>query len=330
MKPEHLKRYSYLLCRSKDVSHRLKRLYFLDEPVVIFRDSTGVCRAYLDHCPHRGVPLSSGRLVENQIECAYHGWRFDVEEGLCQHIPALNQSWPFCLKKVFLLESNGFVFARFFESVDPACHLPPPDSCDEFYWGAQLSGTLLDSIENFLDATHTPYVHAHLIRSAQKPQRVQAELIRSGSKIQIIYTGEQKQNGWISRFFERERSHSEAIFHMPSTAEITYYHAQGLTLKIRVYLTPVNGSQNQAHVFFYIPKGKIPGWIKYAIFYPFFYWAFKQDKSILEKQLQNHRDMKLPFHPIYCQSDLIRAHLRDFMLNQNFSKNLCEKTEIFV
>jgi nitrite reductase (NADH) small subunit len=32
-------------------------------------------------CPHRGAPLSDGRLEGAQIVCPWHGWAFDVKSG---------------------------------------------------------------------------------------------------------------------------------------------------------------------------------------------------------------------------------------------------------
>ena len=34
-------------------------------------------------CPHKGAPLSEGVLCEHVIECALHGWQFDVRSGEC-------------------------------------------------------------------------------------------------------------------------------------------------------------------------------------------------------------------------------------------------------
>ena len=44
--------------------------------------------AMVDECPHRGAPLSAGRVVGDTIECAYHGYRF-VSDGKCVLIPSL-------------------------------------------------------------------------------------------------------------------------------------------------------------------------------------------------------------------------------------------------
>ena len=39
--------------------------------------------ALKDICPHAGVELHSGRIVDGQIECPAHGWRFDLRTGEC-------------------------------------------------------------------------------------------------------------------------------------------------------------------------------------------------------------------------------------------------------
>ena len=38
-------------------------------------------------CPHQGAPLADGFLCEHVIECALHGWQFDVRTGECLTVP---------------------------------------------------------------------------------------------------------------------------------------------------------------------------------------------------------------------------------------------------
>ena len=61
----------------------------LEQPLVIGRDQQGRAFALRDACPHRGMPLSCGRFDGDQIECCYHGWRFDAHSGQCTLIPSL-------------------------------------------------------------------------------------------------------------------------------------------------------------------------------------------------------------------------------------------------
>jgi len=34
-------------------------------------------------CPHKGAPLTEGKLCGHTIECGLHGWQFDVRTGEC-------------------------------------------------------------------------------------------------------------------------------------------------------------------------------------------------------------------------------------------------------
>ena len=60
----------------------------LGEPLVFARDGNGAPFVMFDICPHRGIPLSYGRLDRGEVECCYHGWRFGAD-GRCTEIPSL-------------------------------------------------------------------------------------------------------------------------------------------------------------------------------------------------------------------------------------------------
>lgn len=58
----------------------------LDEPVLLFRDSSGTARALSDRCPHRFAPLHLGTLNGDTVQCRYHGLTFNGQ-GECVHNP---------------------------------------------------------------------------------------------------------------------------------------------------------------------------------------------------------------------------------------------------
>ena len=67
----------------------MRREMLLGEPVLLGRMRDGAAFAIRDICPHRGVPLSAGKiLAENTVQCPYHGWRFR-RDGVCSAIPSL-------------------------------------------------------------------------------------------------------------------------------------------------------------------------------------------------------------------------------------------------
>jgi vanillate O-demethylase monooxygenase subunit len=55
--------------------------------LVLFRRLDGSVAALEDRCPHENVPLCTGRIVGDDIECEHHGLRFNGA-GQCTYMPA--------------------------------------------------------------------------------------------------------------------------------------------------------------------------------------------------------------------------------------------------
>jgi len=67
----------------------MRREMLLGEPVLLGRERDGTVFAMRDICPHRGAPLSAGRILANgAVQCPYHGWEFG-KDGVCSLIPSL-------------------------------------------------------------------------------------------------------------------------------------------------------------------------------------------------------------------------------------------------
>ena len=60
-----------------------------NEPMVIYRDSSGELVCVSDMCPHRSAPLSMGTVKDGKLTCFYHGWEFG-DKGACTDIPTLH------------------------------------------------------------------------------------------------------------------------------------------------------------------------------------------------------------------------------------------------
>ena len=58
----------------------------LNENLVAWRDARGHPNVARDKCPHRGAKLSIGRVLAGDLQCAWHGVRFDGH-GACTLIP---------------------------------------------------------------------------------------------------------------------------------------------------------------------------------------------------------------------------------------------------
>jgi len=58
----------------------------LGEDLAVWRDGAGSPRVVIDHCPHRNAKLSVGRILNGDIQCRFHGLRFNGK-GRCTLIP---------------------------------------------------------------------------------------------------------------------------------------------------------------------------------------------------------------------------------------------------
>jgi nitrite reductase/ring-hydroxylating ferredoxin subunit len=61
-----------------------------DGEIAVF-NAGGSYHAMDNACPHRGGPLSEGRLDGCVVVCPWHGWQFDVTDGSLLMNPASKQ-----------------------------------------------------------------------------------------------------------------------------------------------------------------------------------------------------------------------------------------------
>lgn len=69
--------------------HQTVTTMLLGVPLLLGRTSDRKLFAMRDSCPHRGIPLSYGRLDGSGVTCKYHGWKFNPVSGQCLEIPSL-------------------------------------------------------------------------------------------------------------------------------------------------------------------------------------------------------------------------------------------------
>ena len=112
----------YLFCRTRDLRSGPLSRDVLGRRLVAFRKSTGEVAVLDARCAHLGADLGAGCVVGDQIQCAFHNWRYNGE-GRCVNIPASADIPEFARVKAYpAVERHGFVF--FFN--DHAAHFPLP------------------------------------------------------------------------------------------------------------------------------------------------------------------------------------------------------------
>ncbi|MBN1430363.1 MAG: aromatic ring-hydroxylating dioxygenase subunit alpha [Anaerolineae bacterium] len=135
-----------------------------------WRDSEGQIVLMRDKCPHRGAALSLGKIVENHVQCPFHGFEYDPL-GTCKVIPANGKNAP--VPKAFRAhsfparEAHGLIWLWWGH---PQVDLPPVpffDDLDDSFayatYAAQWNTHYSRAIENQLDVSHLPFIHAKTI-----------------------------------------------------------------------------------------------------------------------------------------------------------------------
>ncbi|MCB5364858.1 aromatic ring-hydroxylating dioxygenase subunit alpha [Pusillimonas sp. CC-YST705] len=146
----------------------------LDIPLVMFRTGDGELAALEDLCPHRLLPLSCGKRVEDQMQCGYHGMRFDAQ-GHCTDVPGQSNIPAAAHIRSFPLVSRhglAWIWMGPAELADTAL-IPDLYQNDHPQWAAsrgyhhiQADYRLVN--DNLLDLSHETYVHQRTIGNEEE------------------------------------------------------------------------------------------------------------------------------------------------------------------
>jgi vanillate O-demethylase monooxygenase subunit len=158
----------YVACTSDEVADRPLGRRVCGDALVFFRDAGGQVAALEDFCPHRGAPLSLGRVSAGRLVCGYHGLEMGADGRTaampCQRVHA----FP-AIRAYPVVERHGFIWiwpgdpARADAALMP--QLPWGDN-PAWAYGGGMFHVACDyrlMIDNLMDLTHETYVHADSI-----------------------------------------------------------------------------------------------------------------------------------------------------------------------
>ncbi len=164
-KGSYLRNAWYAAAWSDEIGREPLGRTFLEEPVVLFRDTDGTPNALADRCPHRFAPLSKGKLVGDAIQCPYHGLRFGGD-GNCVH----NYHGPIpkvaSIQRYPVMERYGVAWIwmgdaeQAHEDKLPDFGTFIADSDFAFAHGyLSVTGNYQLVVDNLLDLTHGQFLH---------------------------------------------------------------------------------------------------------------------------------------------------------------------------
>lgn len=155
----------YVACTPAEIDDKPLGRRICNEQIVFYRGPDGAVAALEDFCPHRGAPLSLGRVVEGKLVCGYHGLEMGCD-GKTIAMPGQRVRGFPAIRSYPVVERHGFVWVWPGDAsqADMAKLHPLPWADDpEWAYGGGLYHIACDyrlMIDNLMDLTHETYVHA--------------------------------------------------------------------------------------------------------------------------------------------------------------------------
>jgi phenylpropionate dioxygenase-like ring-hydroxylating dioxygenase large terminal subunit len=307
----------------------------LDQPLVLWRDAGGRVQAWADRCPHRGAQLSLGCVRDGQLECPYHGWRFDGS-GQAVVVPALPGFVPPATHRATVhdtVEAYGLVWVRLVAGGDAAdAGLPAFAAEDEprlrkLNCGPYDVATSAPRIvENFLDMAHFGFVHegwlgdrAHTALADYRVDTTPTGFIASGCKAWQPKSSVHAQGGAeVEYTYEVNAPFTAVLTKVPEPSSVALADFREA---IALFICPLTPETSRVWFRLAMTDFDSPDTTLQA----FQHTIFTQDQPVLESQSPKCLPISpnAPVHELHCAADRSAAAYRRYLRERGITFGTC-------
>lgn len=269
----------------------MQPLRLLGEPVLLGRGNDGTVFALRDFCPHRGIPLHHGRFDGCEVECCYHGWRFNMH-GTCTAIPSLADDKTDISKiktgAYPCHEQDGLIWIYMADASGTADMPAPPTMPITLRGGFKHVESVTfpcdidHAVIGLMDPSHGPYVHRAWWWRSTRSMHVKEKQFAPRPLGFAMVRHSPSSNSRAYRILGGGGGRStEIAFQLPGlrTEHITLGAKNVLLLTA---LTPVSDNETQLHQFIYSDIGFVNAIL--PLVRPFGKRFIAQDMDIVTKQ----------------------------------------------
>jgi len=192
----------YVVLESKQLKkNKLIGVTRLSDKLVFWRDENDEVNCIFDKCCHRGASLSTGKIVNNHVQCPFHGFQYD-SSGKVNYIPANGKNAKvadnYKVNAYLVKEAYGFIWLWYSDERNDVPEIPFFEELKERFsysgfsetWGVHYTR----AIENQLDVVHLPFVHKSTIGRGEKTL-VNGPVVKWQDNLMTFYVKNEKDNG---------------------------------------------------------------------------------------------------------------------------------------
>lgn len=322
------------------VNEQILSVRLLNQEFVIWQNSNRQLSAMPNQCPHRGARLSLGKVINDTLQCPYHGWCFQ-SSGQCSRIPALPEFSPtnkHAVKTYPVQERFGLLWLQLEQdySQSPSAELlkqsqllPAFEAASDEHLRSILCGpyhvksSAPRLVENFLDMAHFSFVHDGYLGDAKLPQVANYQVERGNTHLKATackaWQPQSNAHSTQSALIEYEY-----FLAHPYSAVLTKIPPEGASAKtnyresIALWVCPDSPTTCKVWFTLAVADHDTPE----AVFQQFQDTIFLQDQPVLESQqpalLPVSQDLE-----IHCAADKTSAAYRRLLKDWGIQWGVC-------
>ena len=295
----------YVVSETREVDEHPKKVTVWGKDYVLWKTSDNKYNALQDVCSHRGVELSRGCIVNDEIQCPYHGYHFSGTGNLTK-VPGLNfePSPVYNVPRFSLVEKHGWLYLNTnpipwnvtdyqMEILNNNIFLEPEAVNNK------MSVVLLNKefntygrivSENSLDIMHIGYVHTFGNKERPAPMIEIPPNSIGLFHFRTSYLYESGKKSMIKKIFNIDKIDVENEFVLPHSTVARVKFGDGLVNTVITSACPINATSTKLFVKSY--RNFFHGFIFDKMFEKLMEDTLLQDKNVIEGIKNENMDGK--------------------------------------
>ncbi|HWQ96937.1 MAG TPA: aromatic ring-hydroxylating dioxygenase subunit alpha [Clostridia bacterium] len=247
----------YAVLSSKQVKkNRMIGVTRLSQKLVFWRDDADNVYCIFDKCCHRGASLCTGKLVENHVECPFHGFLYDGS-GKVACIPANGKAAKvadnYRVNAYPARDAYGFIWVWYGDALAELPEIPFFDELKTGFTYGEFSENwnvhYSRAIENQLDVVHLPFVHKTTIGRGNKTL-VNGPVVKWDGNRMTFYVKNALDEGQRPQK-PNEIENFEKLFHLQYQVPNIWQNIIGDNVRVFAAFAPVDEENTHIYLRFY-------------------------------------------------------------------------------